>query len=165
MQPLTREQITSAFRGATRSEVKRVTFAPDFDDVDFGGLEFYGWRDPKMPRRSYIVVPHDDGPVALLLTQAEAKPRSRAMCSWCHDVNLTDESVLFTVRRAGAAGRKGDTLGVLACAHFRCSTNVRQLPPAYHKGTDLDAIRSERIADLRQRIGKFVDSVLSTENA
>lgn len=44
-----REQILSAFRAATRSEVKQVTFAANFDIVDFEALDYYGWADPKTP--------------------------------------------------------------------------------------------------------------------
>ncbi len=163
MKTYTQDQILAAFRGATRSEVNRVTFADNFDHVDFDRLDFYGWRDRKIPRRSYIVADTESGPVALLLTRAEAKPRGRAMCSWCNDVNLTNECVLYTVRRAGSAGRRGDTVGVLVCDNFGCSKNARQLPPAYHKGTDLDAIRAERVADLTRRVNGFVEAVLSTE--
>ncbi|MBD0020691.1 FBP domain-containing protein [Gordonia pseudamarae] len=161
MKSVTRQDILSSFRGATRSEIKKVTFAVDFDAVNFDVLEFYGWRDPKMPKRSYVVIPHDAGVVALPLTRADAKPRARAMCSWCRDVNLTDEAVLYAARRAGPAGRRGDTVGVLVCKTFHCSRNVRQLPPAYHKGTDLDAIRAEQIAELTRRVDAFTNSVLA----
>ncbi|MFW0791818.1 FBP domain-containing protein [Gordonia sp. CPCC 205333] len=164
MHAFTQSEILAAFRGATRSEVKRVSFAENFDEVDFGRLEFYGWRDRKIPRRSYVVVEREDGPVALLLSRAEAKPRGRAMCSWCNDVNLTNEAVLYTVGRGGSAGRRGSTLGALVCNNFGCSRNARQLPPAYHKGTDLDGLRAERIADLRRRVTSFVTEVLSTED-
>ncbi|GAB08976.1 hypothetical protein GOARA_026_00050 [Gordonia araii NBRC 100433] len=160
MQPLTEATIRSAFRGATRSEISRVSY-PDLGQIDFSRLEFLGWRDRKIPRRAYLVVEHSSGPVALLLTRAETKPRGRAMCSWCNDVNLSDDAVLYTVRRAGAAGRRGSTLGVLICEKFGCSRNARQLPPAYHGGTDLDAVREERVADLRRRIHAFVDEVLA----
>ena len=66
MDSYTRDQILGAFRGATRSEVKKVTFAANFDAVDFGKLDFYGWIDPKIPRRAYVLVDGPDGPVALL---------------------------------------------------------------------------------------------------
>lgn len=168
MQSLTRAQILAAFRGATRSEVKKVTFAADFDGVDFDALDYYGWTDPKIPRRAYVVVDgtptRPDHPVTLLLARAAATPRGRAMCSWCSDVNLTDEAVLYTVRRGGAAGRKGDTIGTMVCATFGCSRNVRALPPAFHAGTDLARIREERVADLRRTVTAFVDKVLSTED-
>ena len=164
MDSYTRPQILGAFRGATRSEVRKVTFAADFDDVDFSRLEYYGWVDPKIPRRAYLVVDRPDGPVALLLNRAAVTPRGRTMCTWCNDVNLADEAVLYTVRRGGAAGRKGDTIGTLICASFRCSRNVRQLPPAYHRDTDLERIRLHQIDELRRKVHAFVDKVLSTES-
>lgn len=160
----TRTQILGAFHGATRSEVKKVTFAADFDAVDFSRLEYYGWADPKIPRRAYLVVDRPDGPVALLLNRAARTPRGRAMCTWCNDVNLADEAVLYAARRGGAAGRKGDTVGTLICANFGCSRNVRQLPPAYHRGTDLEAIRAQRVEELRRTVHAFVDKVLGAES-
>ncbi|WP_422743412.1 FBP domain-containing protein [Mycobacterium sp. WMMD1722] len=164
MDSFTRTQILGAFRGATRSEVKKVTFAADFDAVNFAALEYYGWADPKIPRRAYLVVERPDGLVALLLNRAAVKPRGRAMCTWCNDVNLNDEAVLYTVRRGGAAGRKGDTIGTLICANFGCSRNVRQLPPAYHKDTDLKHIREQQVGELLRKVHGFVEKVLSTQD-
>lgn len=138
MHAYTPDQILSAFRGATRSEVKKVTFAADFDTVEFDALEYYGWTDPKIPG-------------------------GRTMCTWCNDVTLPEEAVLYSVRRAGAAGRRGGTLGTLICADFGCSRNVRRLPPAFHKDTDLDSIRAERVEDLRRKVHGFVDKVLDTD--
>jgi hypothetical protein len=163
MDPVSQQQIIDAFRGATKSEVKRVTFPADFDDIDFGKLEFLGWRDKKIPRRAYVSVPTDGGLVTILLTQAEAKPKAKAMCTWCRDVNITSQAVLYTVRRGGPAGRKGDTIGVLVCEDFRCAANARKLPPAFHKGTDTEQIREQNLADLRRRVNGFVAEVLSTE--
>ncbi|MET9329021.1 FBP domain-containing protein [Tsukamurella sp. NPDC003166] len=167
MDSVSQQQIVDAFRGATKSEVKRVTFPADFDDIDFGRLEYLGWRDRKIPRRAYVAVP-TDGPdgaelVTILLTQAEAKPKAKAMCSWCRDVNITSQAVLYTVRRGGAAGRKGDTIGMLVCEDFSCAANARKLPPAFHKGTDVEQIREQNLADLRTRVNGFVAEVLSTE--
>ncbi|MBX7453515.1 FBP domain-containing protein [Mycolicibacterium sp. 3033] len=160
MHAYTRDQILSAFRGATRSEVKKVTFATDFDTVEFGSLQYYAWTDPRIPRRAYLVT---EGPVALLLHRAANKPRGRAMCTWCNDVTLSEDAVLYTVRRAGAAGRRGDTLGTMICADFGCSRNVRRLPPAFHKGTDLDQIRARQIDELRRKVQGFVEKVLATD--
>lgn len=163
MDPVSQQQIIDAFRGATKSEVKRVTFPADFDDIDFGKLEFLGWRDKKIPRRAYVSVPTDGGLVTILLTQAEAKPKAKAMCTWCRDVNITSQAVLYSVRRGGPAGRKGDTIGVLVCEDFSCAANARKLPPAFHKGTDTEQIREQNLADLRRRVNGFVAEVLSTE--
>ncbi|GAB3131197.1 hypothetical protein GCM10027289_17020 [Tsukamurella serpentis] len=166
MHPITTQQVLDSFRGATRSEVKRVTFPADFDDLDFEKLEFVGWTDKKMPRRAYVAVPTDDGLVSILLTRAEAdraRSRAKAMCNWCRDVNMTSQAVLYSVRRGGPAGRKGDTIGILVCEDFSCAANARKLPPAFHKGTDIDQIREQNLADLRRRVTGFVAEVLSTE--
>ncbi|TWS20620.1 FBP domain-containing protein [Tsukamurella asaccharolytica] len=167
MDPVTQQQVIDAFRGATKSEVKRVTFPTDFDDLDFAALEYVGWRDKKIPRRAYVSVPtggpDGEGLVTLLLTQAETKPKAKAMCTWCRDVTITSQAVLYTVRRGGPAGRKGDTIGVLVCEDFRCAANARKLPPAFHKGTDTEEIREQNLADLRRRVTGFVAEVLSTE--
>ncbi|GAA2375646.1 MULTISPECIES: FBP domain-containing protein [Gordonia] len=164
MKQYTQQQILDSFRGATRSEIKKVTFPLDFDDVDFSRLEYYGWRDRKMPRRAYIAVEHDGRLVSLILNRAEATPSRRTMCTWCRDVDLSEEVVLYTTRRTGAQGRRGDTIGTLVCSGFHCSKHARKLPPAYHKATDLDAIRAEQVAGLRNRVGSFVAEVLSTED-
>lgn len=163
MHALTQQQIIDSFRGATKSELKRVTFAPDFDETRFDRLEYLGWRDRKIPRRAYVSVPTGDELVTILLTQAETKPKAKAMCTWCRDVTLSSPAVLYTVRRGGAAGRKGDTIGVLICEDFSCAANARKLPPAYHKATDVDAIRDENLIELRRRVTGFVAEVLSTE--
>lgn len=163
MHSVSQQQIIDAFRGATKSEVKRVTFPQDFDSLDFEKLEYLGWRDKKIPRRAYVAVPTDDGLVSILLTQAETKPKAKAMCTWCRDVNITSQAVLYTVRRGGPAGRKGDTIGVLVCEDFSCAANARKLPPAFHKGTDVEQIREENLAELRRRVTGFVAEVLSTE--
>lgn len=164
MKQYTQQQLLDAFHGATRSELKKVTFPLEFDDVDFSRLEYYGWRDRKMPRRAYIAMEHGDGLVALILNRADAKPSRRTMCAWCRDVELTEEAVMYTAKRGGAQGRRGDTLGTLVCSGFNCSMHARKLPPAYHKGTDLDAIRAEQLAGLRHRVSSFITEVLSTED-
>ncbi|MGB3697706.1 MAG: FBP domain-containing protein [Gordonia sp. (in: high G+C Gram-positive bacteria)] len=164
MNTYTQQQILDAFRGATRSEIKKVSFPLDFDEVDFDRLEYFGWQDRKIPRRAYLATEHDGQLVALILNRAEAKPSRRTMCAWCRDVELTEEAVLYTVRRTGAKGRRGDTIGTLVCSGFNCAKHARKLPPAYHKGTDLAAIRADQLAQLRRRVDAFVTEVLSTED-
>ena len=160
MRTPTQKQILSAFRGATKSEIAKVAFPLDFDEVDFSRREFYAWRDRKAQRRAYLVVEHDGELVALVLQRAEAKPRRRAMCSWCRDVEISQDAMLYTARRAGSRGRRGDTIGILVCEDFGCCKHARKLPPAYHKGTDLDAIREQQVAEMSRRVDAFVSEVL-----
>jgi hypothetical protein len=157
--PLTEREIRESFVNASRKEVSDLMLPPTFDETAWAELDYLGWRDPKMARRSYIVVIVDGLPVGVVLRQAEASPRRRAQCTWCQDVKLPNDVVLYTAKRAGASGRNGNTVGTLICDEFQCSKNVRRtLPPAY-LGFDVDAARDERIATLRVRSERFVVEV------
>ena len=161
MLALTEGALRASFVNASRREVSDLTPPAGFPQLDWDRLDLLGWRDPRFKGRAYVVVPTPDGPVGALLKQAEATPRSRAQCSWCQDVRLPNEVVLYTARRAGAAGRKGDTVGVLVCEAFQCSHNVRKPPPVAYLGFDVEAARQERIRTLQERSAGFVAAVLA----
>src|SRR5690606_4890192 len=133
MQPLTESTIRASFINASRREVKELMLPTGFDELtaaDWEARDFFGWRDPKFARRAYVVLPRLDAePAGVLLTQAEASPRSRAMCNWCQDVRLPNEVVFWGAKRVGEAGRRGNTVGTLICREFQCSRNVRNDPP------------------------------------
>jgi hypothetical protein len=160
MLPLPEKTLRASFVNATRKEVSDLTLPAGFDELDWEVIDHLGWRDPKIGRRAYVVVPVDGDPVGILLRQAEATPRRRAQCSWCEDVTLPHDVVFYSARRAGPAGRSGSTVGTLVCAGFECSANVRVLPPLAYAGFDQDAARQERIQNLRLRTAGFADAVL-----
>jgi len=152
---LDEKTIRESFVNASRKEVSDLTLPADLDATEWDRLDYLGWRDPKVAKRSYIVVPSDDGPVGIVLKQAEASPRSRAQCSWCQDIRLPNDVVLYSARRVGSAGRNGNTVGTLICAEFQCSANVRTLPPSAYLGFDREAARQQRIDVLRERASDF----------
>ncbi|NII41463.1 hypothetical protein E9228_002110 [Curtobacterium flaccumfaciens] len=159
MLPITVEALRASFVNASRREVTEMT-VPDLDAVDWDGLTFLGWRDPKTPRRAYAVVPTLDGDlVGIVLRQAEVSPRSRAQCSWCQDVKLPNDVVFSSAKRSGPAGRKGDTVGTLVCQDFQCSRNVRRTPPPAYEGYDVEAARLQRMEDLQLRVAAFATEV------
>jgi len=160
MLPLTEQQIRTSFVNASRKEVSDLVLPLDFATLEWDRLDYFGWRDRKSPRRAYVVVRLGEVPVGVLLQQAQAVPRARAQCSWCQDVNLTNEVVFYGAKRAGQAGRKGDTIGTLICADFGCSVNVRKRPPLAYVGFDVDAARDKQIAGLREHSQGFVRAVL-----
>lgn len=160
MLPISEPQLRSAFVNASRKEASQIVVPDALDAVDWASLDFLGWRDPKLPRRAYAVIPTLDGElVGILFQQAETSPRARALCSWCQDVRLPNEVVFLSAKRAGAAGRKGDTIGTLVCERFQCSANVRKLPPLPYEGYDREAARERRIDDLRLRAAGFAHAV------
>lgn len=159
MRPITDAQIRASFVNASRSERKNLLLPPGFDGLEWDRLDFLGWRDPKQPQVGYVVADVDGELVGLLMRQTDARPRSRPQCSWCADIHLPNEVVFYAARRAGDAGRRGDTVGVLVCEDFECSRNVRMLPPLAYPGFDREAARERRIDALRAHVAGFVRDV------
>jgi len=159
MLPVSENDIRASFVNATRKELGDLALPPGFADLNWDRLDYLGWRDPKYAKRAWLVVPVDGAQVGVVLRQADADPRRRAQCSWCQDVTLPNDVVLYGARRAGNAGRKGDSLGTLVCMNFECSANVRKLPPVAYLGFDVEAARLERIEGLRERAAAFATAV------
>ena len=156
MRPIDERAIRASFRNASRKEVSSLNLPLDFDEIDFERIDFLGWFDPKMPRRAYVVAEVDDHNVGILLQRTEQRTAMRAQCSWCDDVTLRNDVQFFSARKAGAAGRNGDTIGTLICANFGCSANVRKLPPLAYEGYDRELARDLRMLRLREHVTSFV---------
>ncbi|MBN9157178.1 MULTISPECIES: FBP domain-containing protein [unclassified Microbacterium] len=157
MLPIDERAIRASFRNASRKEASSLTLPPGFGETDFSVLDYLGWSDPKMPRRAYIVAQRDDGSsMSVLLQQAEQRTLARAQCSWCEDVTLRNDVQFFAARKAGPSGRQGNTLGVLICANFGCSANVRRLPALAYEGYDREAARTQRILRLQEHVQGFL---------
>lgn len=159
MRPIDERAIRASFLNASRKEVSDLTLPPGFAEIDFDRLDFLGWADPKMPRRAYVVTWIDDAPVGVFLQRAEQRVIARAQCSWCEDVTLRNDVQLYVARKAGPAGRKGDSVGVLTCAEFGCNYNVRVLPPLAYQGFDREFARDLRILRLQEHVAGFLAEV------
>jgi hypothetical protein len=127
MHPVLKSDIQRALVNVSKSERAAVTFEPAFDDVPWGRLDFYGWRDSRFPRRGYLVRQHDDGLVAVAVHTPESgmSGARKAMCVVCRAVDTANSIALFAARRTGAAGRKGDTVGTYICVGLDCSAQLR----------------------------------------
>lgn len=152
-------RLRASFVNVSKREREAIPL-PDLDAVDWQALDYLGWRDRKSPALGFVVVELDDQLVGVALRQAEAPTRTRPQCAWCEDVQLPNEVVFFSARRAGAAGRKGDTVGTLVCSGFECSANVRRRPTLAYVGFDLDAERQRRIDVLGGNVRGFARKVL-----
>src|SRR6478735_2239500 len=158
MQALTEKDIRASFVNTSQRETKAIV-VPELTGVGWETLEFFGWRDPKQPLAGFVVVPVDDAVVGVLLRQTEQRARTRAQCSWCEDVTLPNDVVFFGAKRAGKAGRNGDTVGTLLCERFECSANARRpMPPAY-LGFDVMAARRRRMEALRAHAEGFARDI------
>ncbi|WP_309102816.1 FBP domain-containing protein [Microbacterium sp.] len=159
MRPIDERAIRASFRNASRKEISDLNLPAGFADLDFERLDYLGWADPKFPRRAYVIAAAGEGVHGILLQRAEQRVLARAQCSWCEDVTLRNDVQLFTARKAGAAGRKGDSVGTLVCENFGCSANVRRLPPLAYEGFDRETARELRILRLQEHVTGFIEAV------
>ncbi|MEV7692029.1 FBP domain-containing protein [Microbacterium sp. NPDC089189] len=159
MIPLSESAVRAAFTNVSLRERKAVVLPPAFDEIDWERRDYLGWRDAKQPQVGYVVGEIDGDPVGVLLRETEARPLRRPQCAWCNDVELPNDVVMFSAKRAGDAGRRGDTVGTLLCAEFECSRNVRRLPPSAYLGFDREAARQRRIDALRDNVAQFVRGI------
>jgi FBP C-terminal treble-clef zinc-finger len=102
--------------------------------------------------------------VGILLRAAASKMsvRTAAVCMLCRTGQSADNISLFTTRRAGAAGRKGDTVGTYVCADLACSRNARVDKATASFRPDPGRTVEERIAGLRARLDTFLDAALTS---
>ncbi len=159
MRPIDERAIRASFINASRKEISSLSLPQGFAEIDFDRIDYLGWSDPKFPRRAYVVTEVDGVLTGVLLQQAEQRVLARAQCSWCEDVTLRNDVQFYSARKAGAAGRKGDTIGTLVCAEFGCSHNVRRLPPLAYEGYDRETARDLRILRMQENVTGFLRAV------
>jgi len=163
MLPLTDKTIRTSFVNASKKEISDLALPVGFSDLNWETLDYLGWRDPKFTRRAYVIVPVAGGHIGIMLTSAEATPTKRAQCSWCQDVSLPNDVLFYSARRAGAAGRRGDSVGTLICADFECSANVRRDPRVAYLGFDVEAARQSRMRALVEHATGFAEDLARRE--
>ena len=160
MEALTEQRLRRAFVNCSRGEASGLTLPKGFDALDWGELELLGWRDAKAPLRGYLVVERDGAPLGVALRAADTSMSSRtpAMCLLCQTAQPGDAVSLFTARRAGEAGRNGNTVGTYICADLRCAERVRTEIPPWLRERDPGEVVAEG-TELRRRVQGFLDSV------
>lgn len=164
MHRLDQNDIRSALVNVTRSERAAVTVAPDFDAVPWDALDFYGWRDPKFPQRGYLVREHPhDGLLAVAVRAPDSGMAGgrKAMCSVCRAVDAASAVALFSARRTGPDGRRGNTVGTYICAGLDCSAQFRVGAPRAGRSMLSDhPLDPDRVAaDLLARLDAFLATV------
>ena len=158
---LTEQQVRRSFLDCSQGEAKGLTLPKDFADLEWAALELLGWRDPKAPLRGYLVVETDQRPVGIAVRAAESRmsARTTVMCLLCQTTQGGDAVSLFTAKRAGAAGRNGNTVGTYMCADLGCADRARTEIPPWLQDRNPAEVVAERTAELRERVRGFVDAV------
>jgi hypothetical protein len=159
---MTEQQVRRSFVNCSKGEANSATLPRDLADLPWGELEVLGWRDPKAPLRGYLVVQREGRPVGVALRAADTRMSARrtVMCLLCRSTHSGDAVSLFTARRAGEAGRNGNTVGTYVCADLGCAARARTGIPPWLRERDPAEVGEERAAELRERVETFLDAVL-----
>lgn len=162
MQPLTEDQVRDTLVNAVPEEIDHLALPMDFLLVDWDHLDFLAWRDPHLRGRGYVVAEIDGEPTGVVLRAANGSgQRHPALCNLCHTMQPGDQVTLFTARKAGDAGARGDSVGTYVCADLSCHENVRIAAPL--APNEVRASVDRRIDGTRDRVEAFVERIATAE--
>ncbi|GGL64143.1 hypothetical protein GCM10010129_04730 [Streptomyces fumigatiscleroticus] len=127
MRPLTEQDIRGSFINCSKGEAKRLAVPRDLGERPWDDLDFLGWRDPGAPDRGYLVAEREGRPVGVALRFQPARRGllQRSLCSLCLTTHPRGGVTLMTARKAGPAGREGNSVGVYMCTDLACSLYLR----------------------------------------
>ncbi|MFB7653109.1 MULTISPECIES: FBP domain-containing protein [unclassified Streptomyces] len=127
MRALVEQDIRTSFINCSKGEAKRLPLPRDLGERPWEDLDFLGWRDPGAPDRSYLVADLDGRLTGLSLRfqQARSGYFQRSLCALCLTPHPRGGVSLMTARRAGAAGREGNSVGLYMCTDLACSLYLR----------------------------------------
>jgi hypothetical protein len=127
MKAVTERDIRASFINCSKGEAARLAVPRDLDALPWDDLDFLGWRDPGAPDRSCLVTERAGELVGVCLRfpSSQGGFLRRSMCSLCLTTHPGSGVSLMTARKAGTAGREGNSVGVYMCADLACSLYVR----------------------------------------
>ncbi|MFG2122878.1 FBP domain-containing protein [Streptomyces sp. NPDC048710] len=162
MKSLTEQDIRNSFINCSKGDAKRLAVPRDLGEQPWDDLDFLGWRDPGAPDRSYLVTEREGRPVGVAL-RFPASRRGflhRSMCSVCLTTHPGGGVSLMTARKAGAAGREGNSVGVYMCTDLACSLYVRgKKAPESGSRFEESLTLEEQIARTTGNLSAFVDKL------
>lgn len=161
MNPLTADAIRASFVNCSKGDAKRALL-PDLDGTPWPDLDFLGWPDPSGSQRAYLVLERSGVPVGLLLRQSSGVGAARsAMCQICVTSHASSAVALSVARKAGAAGKKGDSAGIYICRDLGCSLYVRGKKVSGAASLRETLTHGASIERLQRNLDQFVDRVLA----
>ncbi|MET7378001.1 FBP domain-containing protein [Streptomyces sp. NPDC005526] len=162
MRPLTEQDIRTSFINCSKGEAKRMWVPRDLDRLPWDDLDFLGWRDPGAPDRSCLVTERQGGlvGVALRFPSSQRGFLHRSMCSLCLTTHRGGGVSLMTARKAGAAGREGNSVGLYMCTDLACSLYVRgRKVPDSGSRFEESLTTQEQIARTTGNLASFLDKL------
>ncbi|MET9760828.1 FBP domain-containing protein [Streptomyces sp. NPDC006372] len=162
MRSLTEQDIRTSFVNCSKGEAKRLAVPRDLAERPWDDLDFLGWRDPGAPDRSYLVVEREGRlvGVAMRFQAARSGFLHRSMCSLCLTTHPRGGVSLMTARKAGPAGRDGNSVGVYMCTDLACSLYVRgKKVPESGSRFEESLTQAEQIERTTGHLAAFLDKV------
>ncbi|GGM41873.1 FBP domain-containing protein [Microbacterium saperdae] len=164
MRALTETEVRASFVNADPDELRVMEMPHDFLLVDWDYLDFFAWRDPGAGARGYVLIQHEGG-IAGVVLHASGPGRARSgMCNICHTMQPGNQVVLFSARRAGDAGRRGDSVGTYVCADLSCHESVRLAHPLAPNEVRAAGQIDFRLDGTRRRMEAFVSRVWESQD-
>ena len=149
MQPLIETDIKESFGNASDAELAQMSLPLDFPLTEWAHLDAFAWRDPRIAARGY-----------LRAAGANGSRHRAAICNLCHTPQPGDQVELFSARKAGPAGERGDSIGTYMCSDLGCQETVRLGRPAAPSEVIPSVREIERIEAVARRTRAFVAGVL-----
>ncbi|MFF1867917.1 FBP domain-containing protein [Kitasatospora herbaricolor] len=163
MNPLDETEIRTSFVNCSKGEARRLNLPKGLAELPWDVMDFLGWRDPGAPDRSYLVAVRDGRPVGVTLRVPDVR-RSLTrtnVCSFCISTHAGSGVSLLTARRAGAAGRQGNSVGTYMCADLACSLYLRGLKRSALVSRPEESLTlEEQITRTVTNVDRFLDQVL-----
>lgn len=164
MEPLAESDIRASFVNCSKGEARRLNVPAGLAELPWADLDFLGWRDPGAPDRAYLVAPRADGPLGVTLRRPQNIRRTftkTTVCSLCLTGHGGSGVSLLAARRAGAAGRQGNTVGAYICADLACSLYIRgkktpDLASRYEEHLTVE----EKLTRMTTNLAAFLDRVV-----
>jgi hypothetical protein len=162
MKSLTEQDIRNSFINCSKGEAKRLPVPRDLGELPWEHLDFLGWRDAGASDRSYLVTERDGGLIGVTLRFPSSRRGflHRSMCSVCLTTHPGGGVSLMTARKAGPAGREGNSVGVYMCTDLACSLYVRgrKIPESGGRFEESLTVE-EQIARTRGNLSAFLDKL------
>lgn len=163
MKPLSADDIRASIVNAPQEDIDRMPL-PGLHETMWESREYLGWRDAQSPNRGYLVYWRGDSPFGIVLRASGAHMARTisAMCSLCRTQQPARQVSLFSVPKAGDAGRNGNTVGTYICSDLGCSTIIRILPPQLDMQPHPRDVVALRASGLLRRLDSFTSEVLKS---
>lgn len=162
MRSLSERDVRDSFVNCSKGEAKRLSLPRDLGDRPWDDLDFLGWRDPGAPDRSYLVTEREGRlmGIALRFPASRRGFLHRSMCSLCLTTHRGGGVSLMTARKAGTAGREGNSVGVYMCTDLACSLYVRgKKVPDSGARFEESLTLEQQIARTTANLGAFLDKL------